>query len=62
MNWKRIATDRLRALWLVAKSSGGKLTIGNSFVQNYPGDDRAVVLTHTDPATGDFIIETRESK
>lgn len=57
--WERTATERLRVLWIIARAMGGRLTIGRSFQEMYPGDDEAVVLTHTDPTTGDLIVMAR---
>lgn len=59
-NWKIIANERLRALWVVAKAHGGRLNVGRSIQEEYPGDDVAIVTTHTDPQSGDFIIEARK--
>ncbi len=57
--WRRIANERLRALWIIAHGAGGRFAVGKSAAENYPGDDVALVTTHTDPAFGDFIIEAR---
>jgi hypothetical protein len=59
--WKRIANERLRILWIIAHANGGRFTVGPSLMQDYPGDDAAEVLTHTDPQFGDFIIEARST-
>lgn len=58
-NWERIARERLRMLWLVVTASGGKLRIDKGCLENYPGDDRACVLSHTDKSCGDFILESK---
>lgn len=58
--WKRIADERLRALWIIAHGAGGRFAVGKSAAEQYPGDDVAEVLTHTDPQFGDFIIEARQ--
>jgi hypothetical protein len=60
--WQRIANERLRALWIAAHANGGTLRIGPSAAQEYPGDDRAEVLTHTDPQFGDFVIQARRAR
>ena len=58
-NWERIARDRLRMLWLVVTATGGKLRIDKALIEKYPRDDRACVLSHTDPSCGDFILESK---
>ena len=57
--WQGIATERLRMLWIAAHAHGGKLGAGKSFAVQYPGDDRAIVTSYTDPEFGDFVIEAR---
>jgi hypothetical protein len=57
--WERIATERLRVLWIIAHANGDRFAVGKSAAEEYPGDDVAMVLTHTDPQFGDFIIEAR---
>lgn len=59
--WRRVANERLRALWIIANGSGGRYAVGPSAAQEYPGDDVAEVRTHTDPQFGDFIIEARRT-
>lgn len=58
-NWERIATDRLRILWVMAAANGGTLRIGKSIIDSYPGDAHAEVFTSTDLSSGDFIVEAR---
>lgn len=60
--WKRIANDRLRALWIIAHANGGSYGIGRSAQEDYPGDNVAEVWTRTDPQFGDFIIEARRRR
>jgi len=60
--WERIATERLRVLWIIARGCGGRFAIGKSVAEEYPGDDVAIVLTHTDPQFGDLIIEASDVK
>lgn len=60
--WKRIAQDRLRALWMIAHANGGKYGIGASAQRAYPGDDIAEVWTHTDQQFGDFVIEAKQRR
>lgn len=59
--WRRIANERLRALWIIAHGNGGRYAVGPSAAQEYPGDDVAEVWTHTDKTFGDFIIEARRA-
>lgn len=61
LKWQRIANERLRAIWIMASAAGGRVSVGRSIAENYPGDDRAVIFTHTDPQFGDFVIEARQS-
>jgi hypothetical protein len=60
--WRRIANDRLRALWIIAHANGGSYGIRKGAQEDYPGDDIAEVRTHTDPQFGDFIIQARRRR
>ena len=49
--------ETFRQLWLAVATSGGKLRIPRSIIDLYAGLPE--VLSHTDPASGDLILECR---
>ena len=51
--------ELLRALWLAVRSQGGRIRIALRDLEEYPGEDRVLIITQKDLATGDFVIEAR---
>jgi uncharacterized membrane protein len=55
-----IGNKHLRVLWAAAKAAGGTLRIGQSILEDYPGDKLAWVTIAADQTFGDLVIIAHE--